>query len=129
VVPFSLEYEHVLLLTDIQQDRQAELIMLGITILSAQAKPATLPYGIESAEASFTLTPDMVTLQTQLVQVAGPADFDENGEVSAFDWRHMQNALSGPAETTDYANTDFDADADSDLADFRTFQNWFTGRR
>ncbi len=127
VVPFSLEYEHTLLMTDVQDGFEAELVMLGITILSAEVDYESLPTGIQSANGSFTLTPDMVVFQTQLLQVAGPADFDENGDVSAFDWRHMQNATSGPAKPTDFANTDFNGDAHSDLMDIQRFQNWFTG--
>lgn len=129
VVPFSLDFEQVLLLSDIQQDHEAELIMLGVTILAAEVDPESLPFGIESAEALFTLTPDMVFLRTHLLQVAGPADFDQSGDVSVVDWRQMGTAMSGPGESTDFANTDFDDDYDNDLADFQAFQNWFTAPR
>lgn len=129
VTPFSLPFEQDLRVTDLYDTFAATVIMSSSSYFAIKTLSPNLPPGVSTANAFFTVGPDTVLLDTTLLQVAGPADFDESGDVALTDWNRMRRGLVVPGGRTPDFMTDFDTDGDSDLRDSAAFQNWFTGVR
>jgi len=128
VIPFSQTMESMLMVTDLHTSLQTELApWLGLSFM-VEALEGELPPGVSTAQTFITLSSETVRFQTMLFQVAGPADFDESGDVGPLDWQVMAAALSEPKGPV-RVSADFDDDGDTDLADLQAFQNWYTGAR